>query len=262
MSEIKHISYSAVKDWQKCAHYFKLSRIDKIKLFRGNIYTAFGTAVHDVCEELLCNENVDYDKYFDESFKKQLVGLPEDIRSNMIAKHITDMRQQGKMLAPMILPSLKQEFEGYELVKTEEEIYESLADIFPEHEYFFKGFIDLVIKTPDGRTHIIDWKTCSWGWNWAKKADKMIYYQLILYKHFYAKKHDVDISTIDTYFALLKRTAKKDNVEMYRVSSGKVKNRNVIKLLTTALHNIHSGRYIKNRLSCQGCEYYKTEHCT
>ena len=41
----------------------------------------------------------------------------------------------------------------------------------------FKGFIDLVVKTPDGKYHIIDWKTCSWGWDaqralsWAQEAE-------------------------------------------------------------------------------------------
>ena len=29
-----------------------------------------------------------------------------------------------------------------------------------------------VIKTPDDKYHIIDWKTCSWGWNMSKKQIK------------------------------------------------------------------------------------------
>ena len=37
-----HISYSELKDWKFCAHYHKLTRVDKIDGFTGNEYTAFG----------------------------------------------------------------------------------------------------------------------------------------------------------------------------------------------------------------------------
>ena len=37
----------------------------------------------------------------------------------------------------------------------------------------FKGFIDLGIKTDDGKYHVIDWKTCSWGWD-AKETFRQI----------------------------------------------------------------------------------------
>ena len=45
-----HISFSALKDWNFCAWYHKLTRIDKIGGFEGNAYTAFGNAIHEVCE--------------------------------------------------------------------------------------------------------------------------------------------------------------------------------------------------------------------
>ena len=44
----------------------------------------------------------------------------------------------------------------------------------------------MVLKTPDGRYHIIDWKTCSWGWDAKKRSDKILAYQLVFYKHFFA----------------------------------------------------------------------------
>ena len=78
---------------------------------------------------------------------------------------------------------------------------------FDDAQFDFKGFIDLVIKTPDGKIHVIDWKTCSWGWNAQKRADPMTTYQLTYYKHFYAQKFGVDPKDIETHFALLKRTS-------------------------------------------------------
>ena len=117
----------------------------------------------------------------------------------------------------------------------------------------FKGFIDLVVYTPDTKKyHIIDWKTCSWGWDSRKKNDKMITYQLTLYKHFYCKKHNIDPQNVVTHFALLKRTAKKDRVEIFKVTSGNKKIENALKLLNKAVYNIKKSNCIKNKLSCYG----------
>ena len=133
---------------------------------------------------------------------------------------------------------------------------------FDDDEYNFKGFIDLVLKTSDGKYHIIDWKTCSWGWDSRKKSDPMVTYQLTFYKHFYAKKHGIDPKNVETYFALLKRTAKQNNVEIFRVTSGPRKTNNALNFLNRALYNIQKDNHIKNRLSCKNCDFYKTEHCT
>ena len=52
-----HISYSELKNWYHCPLYtHKLVNIDKLKVFEGNEYTAFGTALHSVCEDLLTEE--------------------------------------------------------------------------------------------------------------------------------------------------------------------------------------------------------------
>ena len=48
-----HVSFSAIKDYKFCPHYYNLTRVKKIKKFTGNIYTAFGTAIHSVCESVL-----------------------------------------------------------------------------------------------------------------------------------------------------------------------------------------------------------------
>ena len=125
----------------------------------------------------------------------------------------------------------------------------------------FKGFIDMVIKTPDNKYHIIDWKTCSWGWSRDKKSDPMTTYQLTYYKNYFSKKHNIDPKHIETYFVLLKRTAKNDNVEVLRVTSGPKKTENSLKVLENAVINIEKGIPIKNRLSCKYCKFHKTEYC-
>ena len=120
---------------------------------------------------------------------------------------------------------------------------------------------DLVLKSKDGKYHIIDWKTCSWGWEPQKKNDAMVTYQLTYYKHFFAKKHGVPVDKIETHFGLLKRTAKKDKVELFRVSSGEKKVNNALKLLQECVHNVDHERFIKNKLSCSTCSFHRTPHC-
>ena len=253
-----HISYSELKDWVHCAFYHKLTRIDGIDGFKGNAYTAFGTAMHSVCEKKLLQEEVD-DDFFIQEFEDCLEKLDDDVKidNNLVEQ----MRSQGKQIIPEIEEALNEYFEEYEVLAVEMPLYEPIEG---EEEYKFKGYIDAIVATPDGKVHIFDWKTCSWGWDSRKKSDKMVTYQLTLYKHFFCQKMGVDPKNVETHFALLKRTAKKNHVEFFRVTSGERKTQNALKLLNTALYNIKNKRYLKNRLSCTGgygCKFYKTEHC-
>jgi ATP-dependent exoDNAse (exonuclease V) beta subunit len=234
--------------------------VDRIKRFQGNHYTAFGTALHEVCEKTLLDTNTDEESLFEEAFLRELQALPEEPRKELTPKIISDMREQGRKLSTVAIPALHEYFPEFELVSTEEGLMEPVRD-FTDAEFDFKGFIDLVVKTPDGKVHIIDWKTCSWGWNMERKTDPMTTYQLTLYKYFYAMKHGVDPKDIETHFALLKRTAKKNVVEIFRVTSGPKKTENALNLLNKALYNINKGTFIKNKLSCRRCEFYKTPEC-
>ena len=253
-----HISYSELKDWVHCAFYHKLTRIDKIEGFKGNAFTAFGTAVHSVCEKKLLQEDVD-DDYFVEQFEECLEKLDDDIEINQ--KLVEDMREQGKKLLPEIQAALDDYFGEYEVLAVELPLFEPIEG---EDHFQFKGYIDAIVGTPDGKVHIFDWKTCSWGWDARKRSNALVTYQLTLYKHFFAQKMNVNSKDVETHFALLKRTAKKNRVEFFRVTSGPKKTQNALKLMRTALYNIKKQRYIKNRLSCTGgygCKFYNTEHC-
>tara|TARA_R100001163_G_C5028102_1_gene169113 strand:- start:31 stop:801 length:771 start_codon:yes stop_codon:yes gene_type:complete len=253
-----HISYSELKDWKFCPFYHKITRVDKIDGFTGNEYTAFGSAIHSVCEKKLLNEEIESD-FFVKELKKNISNLDEDHEINK--KLVVDMVDQGKRIIPEIEDALNQYFEDYEVLAVEMPLME---DIDGEDNYKFKGYIDAVVKTNDNKIHIFDWKTCSWGWNAKKRSDQMVTYQLTLYKHFFCQKMNVDPKDVETHFALLKRTAKNNNVEFFRVTSGNIKTKNALKLLDTALYNIKNKRYIKNRLSCTsgyGCKFYKSEHC-
>jgi hypothetical protein len=249
-----HISFSALKDWNFCAWYHKLTRIDKIGGFEGNAFTAFGNAIHEVCEKKLLREKVNEDDLFLERFEHFLSELKEE----QDPKLVSDMREQGKAILPEIEDALEDYFGDYEVLGSEIPLEETIEG---EDSIIFKGYIDGVVATPDGKVHIFDWKTCSWGWDAKRRNEPMTTYQLTLYKYFFARKMDVDPKNVETHFALLKRTSKKDRVEFFRVTSGPRKTENALKLLNKALYNIKNKRYIKNRLSCRNCAFNKTEHC-
>lgn len=79
----KHISYSEWKNWSICPYYHKLTYIDKVKQFQGNIYTAFGKALHTLCEETL-TKTEQYKSsekiitLLKEEFVKELKALPAE----------------------------------------------------------------------------------------------------------------------------------------------------------------------------------------
>lgn len=253
-----HISFSAIKNWDFCPYYHKLTFIDKIKIFEGNIYTAFGTALHSTCEKVALNESIEPTDYFSERFTREINNLK--IIKEKEEKILSDMKIQGRELASLILKALKVKFPEYKVFSAEEQVFQPINDI--EIDYSYKGFLDLVIQTPDGKYHIIDWKSCSWGWDLQKRSDPLTTYQLTYYKKFFCEKHNIDPSMVETHFGLLKRTAKKERVEIFRVSSGPRKTKNALKILNNAVYNIDKNNHPKNRLKCSQCEFRNSEHCT
>ena len=181
----KHISYSEWKTWHICPHYHKLTYIDKIGGFEGNIYTAFGSALHEVCEHRLTNPK-----------KYSTLEAQKDLFKKQLVKELKKLPQEAKEDAAANLNLEQWKMQGYEII---DEMYESLQDKFGEigkdwwvltaeellmvpfddYDFKFKGFIDLVIATSDNKIHLIDWKTTSWGWNSRKKSDSTLAYQLV-----------------------------------------------------------------------------------
>jgi len=252
---LTHISYSELKNWEFCPFYHKLTYIDGIKSFKGNEYTAFGTAIHDVCEKKLLGENFNAEETFIKKFQKELKSLEND-KVEFDLERAMGMIPQAISLLPEIEPALEDYFKKYEIISSEEKL------MVPINENIdFKGYIDAVVKTSDGKYHIVDWKSTSWGWNSRRRTDPMVTYQLTLYKYFFCQKHNIDSRNVETHFALLKRTADKNKVEFFRVSSGMKKTENALKLLHMALYNIEKQRYLKKRSNCHKCAFNMTAEC-
>ena len=133
----------------------------------------------------------------------------------------------------------------------------------------FKGYIDGVIKVPkkNGKGHlywIIDWKTSqAYGWRRQKKQDILMTAQLILYKSFWAKKHNILLEDIRCGFVLLKRGGKPGKIcELVQVSVGPKSLERGIKILNNMISSVRRGMFLKNRESCTYCQFKGTEYCT
>lgn len=268
---VEYISFSSWKDWLFCPFKFKITRIDKVRLFEGNEYTTFGTAVHDTAEQMVLLEkqeklneglkdetSFDPVRFFEKRFREELDKLPKEKLESIKQQTLVDMKEQGRQIVPLVLSALKEYFGEYELFQAE---YELRQPIENHTNFDFMGFIDLIIKTADGKYHIIDWKTCSWGWDMEKRTSKEYTYQLTYYKHFFSKQLNIDPKMIETHFGLFKRTAKKDRVELFRVTSGPKKVSNALNILDKCAINVQKGNFIKNKLNCSKCEFKGTVYC-
>ena len=177
--ENKRISFSALKKWKDCPYRYKINYVDNVSLFNGNEYTIFGTALHAACEECVPENKDNLFEKFKVSFKEQIDNL-KSLNVELNSSLLEEMSQQAENICKYILPELHKNFKNFEIISVEEEIIEKISQ-FESFGTNFKGYIDLVLKTDDGKYHIIDWKTCSWGWDSRRKADPVTNYQLIYY---------------------------------------------------------------------------------
>jgi len=267
----RHVSFSEIKCWKECSYRHKLIHIDKIDVFKPSPYLDFGTAVHEGCETLLETKTVDRLKILKDvtdAWDKHDFGEPEWYEQMPgWYKHVPveEWCQWAENMWDDVLPFLDDTFPGWETVAAEEALYEDIDGC----DIKFKGFIDAIIKVPKtrGEGHlywILDWKTAqAYGWRRDKKQDILMTAQLILYKHFWAKKHNIPLKDIRCGFVLLKRGGKPGKVcELVKVSVGPKSLDRAIKIMTGMIKTVRSGMSIKNRMSCTYCDFYQTEHCT
>tara|TARA_R110002060_G_C2108432_1_gene98039 strand:- start:114 stop:947 length:834 start_codon:yes stop_codon:yes gene_type:complete len=266
-----HISFSEVKIWKECSWRHKLMYVDKIDTFKPSPYLDFGTAVHEGCETLLETKKVDKKKLFNDitsAWEKHGFDNPEWVEKQpgwyKYAPVETWCNWAENMWAEV--PSfLDETFPGWQPVKAEEYLYEEIEG----KDIKFKGFIDAVIKVPKKRGAgfnywIIDWKTAqSYGWRRQKKQDLLMTAQLILYKHFWARKHSVPLKDVRCGFILLKRGGKLGRIcELVTVAVGPQTLDRGIKLMNSMIASVYRGMFLKNRDSCTYCQFKNTEHCT
>ena len=208
------ISYSQFSKWDKCPYTWKLDYVDKVETFKGNIYTLFGSALHETIQAyLVC--------YYERTIK-EADNLPlRDILQYRMEHNYKISKEQHGDDFDVSLEDMKEFFNdgcniideflkrksGYfpkkntELVGIEIGLNHKVTDTID-----FRGYMDVVLhNSVTGRIKIIDIKTATMGWNKYMKADKIKTNQLLLYKYFFSKEREIPIDKIDVEYLILKR---------------------------------------------------------
>ena len=267
----KHVSFSEIKCWKECSYRHKLAHIEKIDTFEPSPYLDFGTAVHEGCEALLERKALNKKEILSnikDAWNKHGFDKPEWYeKMPKWYKHVPveEWCNWASNMWKEIPEFLDETFPGWEFVEAEEMLYEPIEN----KDLNFKGYIDGIIKVPkksgEGFVYwIIDWKTAqSYGWRRSKKQDILMTAQLILYKHFWSRKHSVELKDIRCGFILLKRGGKPGRVcELVTVSVGPKALEKGTKIMNNMISSVRRGMFLKNRNSCTYCQFKETEYCT
>jgi hypothetical protein len=208
------ISYSQFSKWDKCPYTWKLDYVDKVETFKGNIYTLFGSALHETIQAyLVC--------YYERTIK-EADNLPlRDILQYRMEHNYKISKEQHGDDFDVSLEDMKEFFnDGCNII---DEFLKRKSDYFSKkntelvgieiglnHKVTdnidFRGYMDVVLHHKvTGRIKIIDIKTATMGWNKYMKADKIKTNQLLLYKYFFSKEREIPIDKIDVEYLILKR---------------------------------------------------------
>ena len=214
MAKKKSISYSQFSQWDKCPYMWKLNYVDKHSVFTDNIFTMFGTSMHEVLQEYLRVMYSDSIKAADDLLLNE--QLEDRLKKNFMEitqknggvefctkDQMVEFYEDGVRILDYFKKKRNQYFSkrGYELIGIETALNYALPKNIK-----FRGYIDLIIKdTVRNRIKIIDIKTSTMGWNKWQKADKKKTDQLLLYKKFYSQQHDIPMDRIEVEYFIVKR---------------------------------------------------------
>ena len=200
--------------WDKCPYTWKANYVDKAETFKGNIYTLFGSALHETIQAyLVC--------FYERTIKEaDALPLEEILMYRMKESYKQSKEQHGDDFevtkedmaefyqdgVNIIEEFLKKKTRYFSKKNTELVGIEMILDYDISEKMKFKGYMDVVLhEKKTGRMRIIDIKTATMGWNKYMKADKNKTNQLLLYKHFMSKQLDISVDKIDVEYLILKR---------------------------------------------------------
>lgn len=272
------VSYSSWQSYRRgCQWKWKLDVVDGLRSNAYGVHLDFGTCIHNAIEKYKTKKDPismeDAQKSFEEKFRDLFGKNKEKYKESERSADLEELVSAGKR----IIESLDKcgELASAEVVYNEHELLLPISRT-DDVKMNFKGFIDMVIKSKDGRgkdvLYVIDFKTCSWGWGKEKRDDDDLKYQLFLYKHFLSKKFNLDPKFVRTAFILLKKSPPKgaDVVEFFPVSAGPVSVQRALDALNADISDMkertENNTLIKNRQMCTSkfgdvCPYLNTEHC-
>ena len=279
-SKNKHISYSSISTYNKCPKLWELQYLRNSVPFTQNIYTCFGTAMHETIQEWLtvmyhdsvkASNDIDLDKLL----YANLVKAYKSGRAQMKGEHFSnaDELTQFWLDGKHILNFLKKKRAAYFTTKTmmlagvETLLYQEIKP-----GVMFKGLVDLVFYHPVNDTWtIMDIKTSTSGWRDSQKKNPNLTAQVVLYKEFFAKQFNIDKEKIDVEYFIVKRRVPAEadfaimqrRVQEFRPNAGPRKTKQVISVMNEFIESVVSpeGEYIDQEYKCKN-PLGRCEHCS
>ena len=281
-SKNKHISYSSLSTYNKCPKKWELMYLRNQVPFTQNIYTCFGTAMHETLQTYL--EVL----YHDKVKTANEIDIDQLLYDNIIQSYKSSKAQNGHthfstaeqlqefwLDGKHILDFIKKKRAAYFSTKTaqlagiETLLYQQIRP-----GVMFKGLVDLIFYHPTvDRWTVMDIKTSTRGWNDSYKKNPNLTAQVILYREFFAKQFNIDPSKIDVEFFIVKRrvpaeaefASQQRRVQEFKPASGPRKTKQVIDSMNKFISEVldKDNKYIDKDYSsnnplgkCSECKDY------
>jgi len=279
-SKYTHISYSSLSTYNKCPKLWELQYLRNAVPFTQNIYTIFGTAMHETIQtwlEMMYHDKVknanelDIDQLlYDNMIKDYKTGKAINGHQHFSnSDELTQFWIDGKH----ILDFLRKKRSAYFSTKTmqlagiETLLYQEIKP-----GVVFKGLVDLVFYHPNNDTWtIVDIKTSTSGWRDKQKKNPNLTAQVILYREFFAKQFDVDPSKINVEFFIVKRrvpaeaefASMQKRVQEFRPNAGPRKTKQIVESMNKFIDDVlnSEGGYKDQEYKCNN-PLGKCEHCS
>ena len=274
-----HISYSSISTYNKCPKLWEMQYLRNLVPFTQNIYTCFGTAMHETIQswlEVMYHDKVKAanDMNLHQLLYDNMVKAYKQGKAQMNHEHFStqDELTQFWIDGKHILDFLVKKRGGYfstknmQLAGIETLLYQELRP-----GVMFKGLVDLVFYHPNSdRWTVMDIKTSTSGWRDNQKKNPNLTAQVILYREFFAKQFGIDKDKIDVEFFIVKRRVPKDaefasmqkRVQQFTPSSGPRKTKQVVDSMNKMITEVidADGNYIDKDYKCTN-PFGKCEHC-
>lgn len=279
-SKNKHISYSSFSTYAKCPKLWEKQYLRKEIPFIQNIYTCFGTAMHETLQEWLtvlyhqsvktANEiNLDqllYDNMI-KAYKQGKAQMGHEHFSS--EKELTKFWIDGKHILNYVTKKRAAHFttKTMMLAGVETLLYQQLRP-----GVMFKGLVDLVFYHPTTDTWtVMDIKTSTRGWNSKQKANPNVTAQVVLYKEFFAKQFGVDPKKVKVEYFIVKRQIPKDaefpqmlrRIQTFSPPSGPRITKRVLKSVDAFMDDVldENGQFVDKEYKCTS-PFGKCEACS
>ena len=213
------VSFSQYSTYSSCPRSYKLRYIDRLGQSSANIYTIFGTAIHETIQHFLSvmygvskkqAMEIDTDSLLLEWMRKEYIKENDKLTECTICTQLEleEFYGDGRRILEWFKNKLEKFYtkSGFELVGIEIPLNTKIKE-----GVSFIGFVDVVMRDlSDNSIIIIDLKTSTMGWNKYQKADKYKNAQIVIYKKYYSELFNIPLDKIKVEYQIMRRKLYED----------------------------------------------------